>query len=341
MKFRVAFFCHLVLLIGAAAGFHVWNAWHRPAGTGILSQAVIVEEGMTARAIARKLAETRVVSDETYFYAFCVITGNAHKLQAGEYRLSPFFTPAQILDHLTRGRIVTHRVTFPEGSTVHDVARILAEAGLARRERVLELAGDRAFLDSLEIDAPSLEGYLFPDTYTFRKSQAEESILRRMVQTFRKNFPEALRDHAAQRGLTVHDTVILASLVEKEAMVDEERPLIAAVFFNRLLKDMPLQSDPTAVYDIPGFNGPITRHHLERETPYNTYTRTGLPAGPICNPGKKSLEAVLNPADVPYLYFVSNNDGTHSFSVSYSEHLRAVKQYRERLGASSGDSEGS
>ena len=191
------------------------------------------------------------------------------------------------------------------------------------------MSQDKEFIDSLDLPDDGLEGYLFPETYYFTKSNNIRTILKSMVRQFRLHFPKKWEDRAKERGSSVQEVVILASIVEKEAVVDSERPLIAGVFFNRLKLNMPLQSDPTAVYDLPDFSGPITREHLQRQSPYNTYQKRGLPAGPICNPGAGSLEAVLYPEEVPYLYFVSNNDGTHRFSTTLEEHQRAVSLYRQ------------
>jgi UPF0755 protein len=224
-----------------------------------------------------------------------------------------------------------HRVTFPEGSTIWDVGRILEKHGLARQAGIVDLARDEEFISSLGLEFPSLEGYLFPNTYFFRASHNETLILQTMVEQFRRHFRDSWKERAKELGFTVHEVVVLASLVESEAKVDSERPLIAAVFLNRLKKDMFLQCDPTAVYDLPDFCGPVTKEHLKRQTPYNTYQKKGLPMGPICNPGAKSLEAVLYPKEVPYLYFVSKNDGTHQFSETLSDHHRAVRNYRKKL----------
>lgn len=251
------------------------------------------------------------------------------KLQAGEYAFSSFSTPGQVLDQIVSGRVAVQRVTVPEGSTVRDIARILKEKGLASDEIILSAAGDSNLLRTLGIDANSMEGYLFPDTYYFNRSQDEKAILKTMVHQFWRHLPAGWQERAGELGLTLHEVLTLASIVEKEAVMDSERPVIAGVFFNRLDRDMPLQSDPTAVYDLEGFSGPILWNHLKRESPYNTYRNRGLPIGPICNPGAKSIKAVLFAENVPYLYFVSNSDGTHHFSTSLEEHSQAVFRYRQ------------
>lgn len=319
----------LLMLAVFAATFQFWLFMNLPGSARPQVREFNIESGMSASAIAQLLQHEGVVSDAEMFYLLCLLKGAGQKLQAGEYAFSSFSTPSQILDQIVEGKVLLHRVTVPEGSTLADVAAILQHAGLASIPDILQLARDRTFVDELHIESQSLEGYLFPETYYFSKSESERAILKSMVHQFRQHFPGAWKKQAQEMGLSVNQVVIMASMVEKEAVVDSERPIIAGVFFNRLKLDMPLQSDPTAVYDLPDFSGPITREHLQRQSPYNTYKNKGLPIGPICNPGARSIEAVLYPAKVRYLYFVSNNDGTHRFSATLEEHHRAVSLYRK------------
>lgn len=321
--FAVAtYFALLAVFVG---GVQFWLFLNLPAGSGLQVRLVNIPTGMNAMSIARLLESNGVVADARKFYALATISRTGPKLQAGEYAFSPMDTPRQILDQIVHGRVVLHRVTIPEGSTVADVAALLEQAGLAEADTVIRLAQDRQFIESeTNLQVGSLEGYLFPETYHFSRIQDEKAMLKSMVRQFWRHFPDEWQTRAQQRGLTVKQVVILASMVEKEAVVDAERPKIAAVFFNRLKLNMPLQSDPTAVYDLPGFSGAITRQHLQRQSPYNTYQNRGLPVGPICNPGAKSIHAILYPEELPYLYFVSNNDGTHHFSVTLEEHRQAI-----------------
>ena len=327
----------IVVTVVACLLFQFWLFLRLPGSSARGTRRVEIQTGMGAVSIARLLHGEGVISSPRLFYLLCSLREAGHKLQAGEYAFLPLSTPDQILDQMVSGRVILHRITLPEGSDIRDVARVLAQSGLASPEGVLGLARDRSFISGLDLSVDSLEGYLFPETYNFRKSQNERSLLKAMVHQFRLHFSEAWRTRSRELGLSVHDVVTLASLVEKEAVVDSERPLIAAVFFNRLGRDMPLQSDPSTVYDLPGFSGPITGSELKRASPYNTYLHKGLPAGPICSPGARSLEAVLYHAKVPYLYFVSNNDGTHHFSESYEEHRRAVTRYRQMRKSSPAD----
>lgn len=323
-----------VIVTGIAAFavlFHFWIFLSSPANSSQETIRVSVKQGMTAHGVAQLLEKQGVITDARKFYLFCRVHKAGQKLQAGDYAFSSSLTPAQILERINQGKVLQYRVTFPEGSSLWDVAKILEQKGLGSGKKIIEKASSPSFIQSLGFDLPSLEGYLFPETYLFKPSQNEASILETMVRQFQLNFPEEWKKRTEEIGLTVHQVVILASLVESEARVDSERPLIAAVFLNRLKRDMPLQSDPTAVYDLPDFSGPVMKEHLKRQTPYNTYQKKGLPIGPICNPGIKSIEAVLYSQEVPYLYFVSNNDGTHRFSETLGDHNRAVRDYRQKI----------
>lgn len=316
---------YFTLLAAFVVVVQFWLFLNLPAGSGLQVRLVTIAKGMNPMSIARLLESNRVVDDARKFYLLATITGVGPKLKAGEYAFSSIATPPQILDQIVHGRVVLHRVTIPEGATVADVAALLEQAELAEAGEVIRLAQDRQFIEAeTSLSVGSLEGYLFPETYHFSKIQDEKAMLKSMVYQFRRHFPDEWQVRAQQQGLTVKQVVILASMVEKEAVIDAERPMIAGVFFNRLKLNMPLQSDPTAVYGLPGFSGAITRQHLQRQSPYNTYLNRGLPIGPICNPGAKSIHAVLYPQELPYLYFVSNNDGTHRFSVSLEEHQRAI-----------------
>lgn len=299
------------------------------------SATVVIPTGMSARAVAGVLEKEGVISNGTLFYWYARAHGAADKMKAGEYRFPAFVCPSGVLDTLVQGKVLVHKVTVPEGATLRDVARLMAKTGLVEPEEIVDLAQDRHLMVALDVrEASSLEGYLFPETYLFRRTDRPRDMLRRMVLEFWRRFSPERQAQARRMGFTVHQAVTLASLVEKEAVMDAERPLIAGVFMNRLQRDMPLQSDPTAVYDLEDFQGPIRRRHLDRESPYNTYIHKGLPPGPICNPGEKSLRAVLDPKKMSYLYFVSNNDGTHTFSTTYDEHLQAVARFRVLKGES-------
>jgi len=209
-----------------------------------------------------------------------------------------------------------------------ELARLLESERLARAEDVMTAAASERLRQALGVEAPSLEGYLFPDTYFFSPLDGTEKVLAAFVGRFHKVFTPEMAAEARKAGFSVHQIVTLASVTEKETAREEERPLVSAVFRYRLRLGMPLQADPTVIYGIENFNGNLTRKDLETRTPYNTYTEPGLPPGPIANPGRSSLLAAIHPADVPYLYFVAREDGSHEFSTSLADHNRAVNRYQ-------------
>jgi UPF0755 protein len=216
------------------------------------------------------------------------------------------------------------------GDSLREVGEKFSALSAVEGEEFQRLCSNREFLDSLDVDASSLEGYLFPETYRFPKGLEVKEALSIMVNRLREKFDDDMTLRTMELGLTERDVLTMASIVEKEAITDKERPIIAGVYYNRLRKHMLLQADPTAIYGVKSSKETITRQDLLKKTPYNTYVIKGLPPGPIASPGLKSIMAALNPADVPYLYFVSNNDGTHNFSVTHSNHVEAVKTYRSR-----------
>lgn len=319
----------LFVLAAVPSLFHFWLFMRLPAKPAHESRQFLIPPKTGAFAVARLLESKEVVRDARAFYLLAWLKNSLHRLQAGEYAFSTLSTPEQVLDQIVNGRVVIHTATLPEGSTIWEVAVIYEQKDLVSSAEFLELAESAEFIRELGIKSPSLEGYLFPETYQFKKPVDAAAIIRAMVKEFRRNLPGDWEQRAREAGLNLNQVVTLASIIEKEAVVDSERPIIAGVFLNRLKINMPLQSDPTAVYDIPGFSGPVTASHLGRPSPYNTYRIKGLPPGPICNPGAKSLRAALYPEKVTYLYFVSNNDGTHSFSTTADEHRKAVGRYHD------------
>ena len=326
--------CALLLaLVGGLVGmvaFEFWLFLKAPGSSRLGIQQVNITAGMKAATVAQLLFGQGIVGDGDKFHVLCRFRKVDHKLKAGDYALLPLSTPNQILDQIVSGKANIERVTFREGSTIYELAKALQERGLASEKEVLRLAGDRDFIASNGLQAPSLEGFLFPETYFFQRTQSEAAMLKMMIRQFWRHLPEGWEQRAAELGFSLHEVVIMASLVEKEAAVDSERPVIAGVFYHRLQEKMPLQSDPTAVYDLAGFSGPITNTQLKRPSPYNTYLIRGLPIGPICSPGAKSLKAALFPENVPYLYFVSKGDGTHQFSQTLTEHNQAVFRRQQK-----------
>jgi UPF0755 protein len=286
--------------------------------------------------IAQMLWEAGVIRNRWSFLALAYMQGSPTRLKAGEYEFTHGMSLREILQKLEAGRVVTHQVTIPEGFTARDIARLLAGEKLVDADRFMALVTDSQFVGALGVRGETLEGYLFPDTYRLTRGMGEAEILRTMVTRFRQAVPKDLGAQARRLGLDAHSVVTLASLIEKEAKLDSERPLVAAVFYNRLRRNMPLQSDPTAVYGVPRPRRRITSLDLKRKTRYNTYLKAGLPPGPIANPGVASLQAALNPARVSYLYFVAKNDGSHFFSRTLEQHAEAVRKYQARSDGSGG-----
>jgi UPF0755 protein len=240
-------------------------------------------------------------------------------------------SPSAILDKLVRGEIKVYPVTLPEDITVNEVARRLSAFKLVNEKEFMTLATDRSFLASLDIEADSIEGYLYPDTYRFDRSMTIKEIIRILVGQFWREVTPEMRKRAQEIGLTLPQWVTLASIIGKESGNSAEKPLISAVFHNRLEMGMKLQSDPTAIYNLQQEGGhvkTILLRHLKSDTPHNTYRISGLPPGPIANPGIDSLRAALYPAKVDYLYFVAKNDGSHQFSNNLASHNQAVLKYQ-------------
>ncbi|MFO7749833.1 MAG: endolytic transglycosylase MltG [Desulfobacteraceae bacterium] len=290
--------------------------------------AFSVRSGQALKTISNNLETKKIITSSLLFQIYARYRGQAGSIKAGEYVMSPAMSPEEILGVLVKGTVKLYRLTVPEGLTIEETAVLVEKAGLGTQEMFTAGARDREFAEKLGISAPSLEGYLFPETYFFPKNSSVRTIITTMVERFNIVFSDQWHQRAKEMGMSRHDIVILASIVEKETGDASERPIIASVFHNRLKKGMRLESDPTVIYGMPDFNGNITRRDLRTKTPYNTYKIAGLPLGPIANPGKMSLKAVLFPANTDFLFFVSKKDTTHKFSRTLREHNRAVRKYQ-------------
>ena len=300
-----------------------------PAAKDGADQIVVIQEGLSLNEVSLELKRRGIVSNQGFFLYWANIKGFSRKIKAGEYRLSARMTPAQIFEILTKGMIITHPVTIPEGFTRMQIAKVLEEKGLVEKEAFLRLTDNPAPLKAYNLSAPTLEGYLYPDTYHFGRGISSKKVIEAMMGRFWQ-VAGPLVDRVAEVGLTMEDVITLASIVEKETGQGEERPLIAAVFLNRLKKGMRLESDPTVIYGLDNFDGNLKRKDLTAPSPYNTYVIRGLPPGPIASPGIEAIKAVLYPAQSKYLYFVSKNDGFHQFSETLAEHNRAVSKYQKK-----------
>jgi UPF0755 protein len=330
-RFLLAVLVLVIILAGATA----WRVYRRALepykGYQAAERFVDLRQGSGASEIGRRLVEAGVVRDTLTFQVALWLSGEARHLQAGEYRFDRPMTPAEVLDKIRRGEVYEHRVTFPEGLTIAEMAALFESRGLGTAASFMEAANDASLVNAYDPNARDLEGYLFPETYALPRGTPASTLVRLMVDRFEEAFPSELRHAVAERGLPVRQAVTLASLVEKETPRDDERPLVAAVYLNRLEKRMPMQCDPTVIYALRKagkYNGNLTREHLEFDSPYNTYRYPGLPPGPIAAPGRPSLEAAALPAAVDYLYFVSRNDGSHVFASTLAEHNRNVRKYQ-------------
>ena len=331
---RLAVRLALVLALGAlaagAALLAIRSPWKGYEGDSVL---VEVPPGSSARAILATLEEKGVVRSRFLAHAAFRTLFRGRSLKAGEYRFEGARSIEEVLAILADGKVVTYRVTIPEGLSGEEILGLVAREGLATNEELRALFLRPELFEGVAPGAPTLEGFLGPDTYLFTRSEGARGIVARLVKGFVRSLPERFDERARALGRTPLEAVTLASLVEKETGVASERALVSAVYHNRLRAGMPLQCDPTAAYALRRkglWAGALTHEGLAVDDPYNTYTRAGLPPGPIASPGAAALEAAVAPADVPYLYFVAVGDGSgeHRFSVTYNEHLGNVARFR-------------
>ena len=324
----------LAIVAGAAAGGGAW--WVRQQldtpfqGFEGDERFVEIPMGASTAAIGRRLADAGVVRDEWIFRAAVWWTGRARSLQAGEYRFAGSATPVEVVARIAEGRVFGRPVTVPEGLTLAEMAGIFEMRGFGPAKAFLTAARNPASVADLDPAARDLEGYLFPSTYTLSRTDTAEDLVGMMVAQFRSVWEQVTKDRDLD-GMRVREVMALASLVEKETAAPDERPVVSAVYRNRLDRRMPLQADPTVVYALSRagrYNGNIRKVDLDIDSPYNTYRYPGLPPGPIAAPGRAAIEAALAPADVPYLYFVSRNNGTHVFAETLTEHNANVQKYQ-------------
>ena len=303
-----------------------------PAGVDEKEEVFIVKKGAGLRAVATELEERRLIRSKHLFMVWAILRGGTRDIKAGEYTLSQSLPPVRIFHILASGAVKTYPVTIPEGLTAEQIADILAKKNLIDKGEFMSLVGDKTLVASYHIDGPSLEGYLYPDTYLISRDMGAKGLVDLMVNRFWHVYNSLIRDRksAAGRLSQLREIVTLASIVEKESGLAEERPIIASVFLNRLKKRMRLESDPTVIYGLKDFDGNLKREDLRTPSPYNTYIHHGLPPGPIANPGREALSAVIDPLKTDYLYFVSKNDGSHYFSTTLKEHNRAVARFQKR-----------
>jgi UPF0755 protein len=288
---------------------------------------IIVKSGTGVHGIARQLKADGMINSSYLFATFSLLYGG--KLIAGEYELRKNMSLPHIVRKMGRGERNIYTLRILEGHNLYSVAETMEKAKIAKADEFFRLAKDPLLLGTIGISSDSLEGYLAPDTYYYSREVDLDKLIEKISQRALKVFAnDDIRKRMAQLNFDIHKTLTLASMIEKEAKRKEEKPLISAVFHNRLRKGMPLDCDPTVTYGTGAFESPIKRSDLVTYTPYNTYTFKGLPKGPICNPDRNSVMAALYPAPVDYLYFVSRNDGTHVFSKDMEKHNRFVAMYQ-------------
>lgn len=319
----------IVLAVAVAAGGFAMSQTRPVNAVADGAVTVTVKQGMSTQAIGELLYEKGLIRNVLLFRLVARLDGLESSLQAGEYSFSQAMAVKEIIGKLARGETAYKQFTIPEGYTIDQIAALLEKNRLASAAKFKEYAAGYAPYDYISPAADAkykAEGFVFPDTYRVAAGTGEEALVKMMVAQFNAKFTPAMRQRAAELGLSVREVIILASLVEKEAQVAAERPVIAGVFLSRLKVGMPLQSCATIQY-ILGYPKPeLTVQDTELPSPYNTYQRMGLPPGPIASPGLAAIQAVLNPADTGYLYFVANKDGSHVFSRSYDEHLAAISR---------------
>jgi UPF0755 protein len=284
---------------------------YRPAKTSL----VIIEQGMPAQEVAELLKNENLISSKNYFLLLLQLKGAHKKIKTGIYEISSRETTCQIINKLVSGKSKRIKLTVPEGFTARQIGELIEQKGLGRKDKFLKI-----------VEEKGLEGYLFPDTYFFDYHAPEEEIINMMVDQFNKVFTEEMEEEGKKFKFTKRDVVILASIIEKEALKDEERPIISAVFHNRLKKRWYLESCATVQYALGEHKDKLTYKDLKVDSPYNTYTHFGLPPGPICNPGLASIKAALYPAETDLMFFVTKGEGTHRFSKYYQKHLEVQKK---------------
>jgi UPF0755 protein len=309
----------------------IFLIWLQPVNVGTIE--ITIPHGTNAKDIAEFLSECRVIRDVHEFLFWLRIMGKEKNLHSGTYELQKYKNPVYVIMQLTHGGISDITVTIPEGLTVYETADILYAHGVGDRQKFVAICFDSNFVKHVGLYGTSLEGYLFPDTYSFSESQTDTAI----VMTFIRNFTHQTKNYEIVDPESLYRILILASLVEKEAKYEDERSIISKVFINRLTRNKPLESCATVLYALKNTDyekyqnkTKLLNRDLNLDSPYNTYVHTGLPPGPICSPGTSSIRAAIVPADVEFLYFVSMGNGKHHFSKTYREHIAAKAKYNEK-----------
>ncbi len=316
----------LAVGLTAMIGLDLYRFAHQ---TGSQPQKLIlIEPGSSLKKITHTLQDHKLISSSRRFIILNRLLRSSTLLKAGEYQIEAAASPLQIITTLKQGRVFQRRVSIPEGFTLQQISARLQGKGLCQHDEFKQLTSSPTNLKTWQIPGPNLEGYLFPSTYNYSRQTSCRQIVELMLSTGQKQF-QKLTLKSPDNTLNQHQILTLASLIQKEAGNNDEMPLIASVFHNRLQLKMRLASDPTTIYALgENFDGNLRRRDLRHPSPYNTYRHRGLPPGPICSPGSEAIKAAINPAQTDYLYFVSRNNGQHQFSRTLKEHNRAVRKYQ-------------
>ena len=322
----------LVLIIVLGISGYIYDIYYKPINSDSKKKStiIIIPRGSTFEKVTAKIKENGMLPYPRLYHYLAKNMGAHSRVQSGEFEIQHYWNTHELLKFLISGKSILHRITIPEGINFAEIATRLNNANLANKKIILSLINDPDLIQKTGVpEAKSLEGFLFPETYFFSRAETERQILATMIAQYRKIFNFEFRKRTKEIGMTEYEILILASIVEKETGNASERPLIASVFHNRIKRRMRLDSDPTVIYGIKNFDGNLTRKHLRNPTPYNTYTRYGLPPTPITNPGLESLKSTLFPAKNKFLYFVARGDGTSKFSKTLREHNKAVWYFQK------------
>jgi len=330
MSVKHKFYFLLGAIFVSVLSLDIYSAFYVFPSMGNDTTVVIIPPHSHLKSIARELKNKGVLDETLKFRILGRLLRVERKLKPGEYSFPFPSSPYDALKILAAGKVLRHKVTFPEGTTMTEMGNILVGNNLVNEKQFFSELRNAALLKKLQIPANTFEGFLFPDTYYFTKNDSTDTILEKMVDRFRSEITPERFKKAQDLNLSLLQWVTLASIIEKESGVVFEQPIISSVFHNRLRKKMRLQSDPTVIYGIPNYDGNIRKVDLLTPTPYNTYTRGGLPLGPIANPGKTALLAAIEPAQTDFFYFVAKRDGTHIFAKTYEEHAQNVRKFQLR-----------
>ena len=328
---KIAMIVFAVASVMAMVAAHFVSILYTPASYTPETKLFMIERGTGFGTIASNLEKEGLIKN-TYAVNLAAKIKKAHRyIQAGEYELNTGMTPIEIINNLKKGKTKKYSVTIPEGFRITEIAARLDANGLVTADEFIHYTLDSETPAKHGIDSSTVEGYLFPDTYLFSRGVTPKEIVTVMTRRFKQVYNELDPSGKGSKGLNKEEIVILASIIEKEAGTTAEMERISSVFRNRLGRNMKMQSCPTVIYDIKNFDGNLKLVHLRTDTPHNTYTRKGLPPGPIASPGKRALTAALNPSNENYLYFVSKNNGTHYFSKNLKEHNSAVNKFQKGM----------